>query len=86
LQRDFPQESEKICYFNNYIFFISAPRQCTVCGKLAEFECKDCIGEFGVGLESIAFCAKCLETVSYFDTAITVCVSGMVMLTGINKP
>ncbi|KDR15361.1 putative ubiquitin carboxyl-terminal hydrolase CYLD [Zootermopsis nevadensis] len=40
-----------------------SPRQCTVCGKLAEFECKDCFGEFGVGLESIAFCAKCLETV-----------------------
>ncbi|XP_069692355.1 uncharacterized protein CYLD isoform X1 [Periplaneta americana] len=39
-----------------------SPRQCTVCGKLAEYECKECFGECGIGLESIAFCAKCLET------------------------
>jgi hypothetical protein len=60
-----------ICYINNSVCFISAPRQCSVCGKLADFECKDCFGEFGVGLESIAFCVKCLETVSYFDIVIT---------------
>lgn len=53
-----------MCHVNSSVFFFAAPRQCTVCGKLAEFECKDCFGEFGVGLESIAFCAKCLETVS----------------------
>ncbi|XP_012260175.2 ubiquitin carboxyl-terminal hydrolase CYLD [Athalia rosae] len=40
-----------------------SPRQCTVCGKLAEFECKECYGQCGVGLESIAFCVKCLEKV-----------------------
>ena len=40
-----------------------SPRQCTVCGKLAEFECKECYGECGVGLESIAFCLQCLEKV-----------------------
>ncbi|KAK2576712.1 hypothetical protein KPH14_005369 [Odynerus spinipes] len=40
-----------------------SPRQCTVCGKLAEFECKECYGECGVGLESIAFCVECLKTV-----------------------
>ncbi|KAF7388073.1 hypothetical protein HZH66_010840 [Vespula vulgaris] len=40
-----------------------SPRQCTVCGKLAEFECKECYGECGIGLESIAFCAECLKTV-----------------------
>ncbi|XP_076168391.1 ubiquitin carboxyl-terminal hydrolase CYLD isoform X2 [Ptiloglossa arizonensis] len=40
-----------------------APRQCTVCGKLAEFECKECYGQCGVGLESIAFCLQCLEKV-----------------------
>ncbi|RLU18404.1 hypothetical protein DMN91_008761 [Ooceraea biroi] len=28
-----------------------SPRQCTVCGKLAEFECKECYGQCGVGLE-----------------------------------
>ncbi|XP_032674063.1 ubiquitin carboxyl-terminal hydrolase CYLD isoform X4 [Odontomachus brunneus] len=40
-----------------------SPRQCTVCGKLAEYECKECYGQCGVGLESIAFCFKCLEKV-----------------------
>ncbi|XP_019890449.2 uncharacterized protein LOC101889912 isoform X6 [Musca domestica] len=41
------------------------PRQCSVCGKLAEFECRDCFGvlQSGVGLESTSFCPKCLETV-----------------------
>ncbi|XP_076242541.1 ubiquitin carboxyl-terminal hydrolase CYLD [Calliopsis andreniformis] len=40
-----------------------SPRQCTVCGKLAEYECKECYGQCGVGLESIAFCLQCLEKV-----------------------
>nr|CAD7203027.1 unnamed protein product [Timema douglasi] len=39
-----------------------SPRQCTVCGKLAEFECKECFGQCGAGLESTAFCGQCLET------------------------
>ncbi|XP_063700280.1 uncharacterized protein LOC134830659 [Culicoides brevitarsis] len=41
-----------------------SPRQCTVCGKLAEYECRECFGmlQCGVGLESTAFCKKCLET------------------------
>ncbi|XP_058792840.1 ubiquitin carboxyl-terminal hydrolase CYLD [Phymastichus coffea] len=38
-----------------------SPRQCTVCGKLAKFECKECFGQCGEGLESTAFCNKCLE-------------------------
>lgn len=44
--------------------FSVAPRQCTVCGKLAEYECRECFGmlQCGVGLESTAFCKKCLET------------------------
>ncbi|XP_058825663.1 ubiquitin carboxyl-terminal hydrolase CYLD isoform X2 [Topomyia yanbarensis] len=42
-----------------------SPRQCTVCGKLAEHECRECFGimQSGVGLESTAFCKGCLETV-----------------------
>ncbi|XP_055387038.1 uncharacterized protein LOC129615702 [Condylostylus longicornis] len=42
-----------------------SPRQCSVCGKLAEYECRECFGmlQCGVGLESTAFCKKCLETV-----------------------
>ncbi|KAL0274106.1 UNVERIFIED_CONTAM: hypothetical protein PYX00_006615 [Menopon gallinae] len=42
----------------------NSPRQCTVCGKLAEYECKDCFGQNGIGngLESISFCKTCLET------------------------
>lgn len=39
----------------------NSPRQCIVCGELAELECKECFGKFGEGLESIAFCAVCLE-------------------------
>ncbi|KAM7350875.1 ubiquitin carboxyl-terminal hydrolase CYLD isoform 2-T2 [Cochliomyia hominivorax] len=41
------------------------PRQCSVCGNLAEYECRDCFGvlQSGVGLESTSFCSKCLETV-----------------------
>nr|CAD7411334.1 unnamed protein product [Timema poppensis] len=42
--------------------FLATPRQCTVCGKLAEFECKECFGQCGAGLESTAFCGQCLET------------------------
>ncbi|XP_055634541.1 ubiquitin carboxyl-terminal hydrolase CYLD isoform X2 [Toxorhynchites rutilus septentrionalis] len=40
-----------------------SPRQCTVCGKLAEHECRECFGimQGGVGLESTAFCEGCLE-------------------------
>lgn len=39
-----------------------SPRQCTVCGKLAEFECKDCMDYFDVGLDNIAYCELCLRT------------------------
>ncbi|XP_046999360.1 uncharacterized protein LOC124615480 isoform X1 [Schistocerca americana] len=39
-----------------------SPRQCTVCGKLAEYECRECFGQFGTGLDSIAFCEECLGT------------------------
>ena len=46
--------------------FIIAPRQCTVCGKLAKFECKECYGQCGEGLESIGFCKECLDKVWWF--------------------
>ncbi|XP_071448470.1 ubiquitin carboxyl-terminal hydrolase CYLD isoform X1 [Hetaerina americana] len=39
-----------------------SPRQCIVCGKLASHECRECFGQCGSGLESIAFCSPCLET------------------------
>lgn len=39
----------------------NSPRQCCICGHVAEVECKDCFGLFGEGLESTAFCTKCLE-------------------------
>ncbi|CAB3374126.1 Hypothetical predicted protein [Cloeon dipterum] len=41
----------------------NCPRQCIICGKLAYFECRECFGECGSGLESITFCQACLETV-----------------------
>ncbi|KAG1682123.1 Ubiquitin carboxyl-terminal hydrolase CYLD [Nymphon striatum] len=37
-----------------------SPRQCSICGQVAEFECKECYLQFGEGLESTAFCKKCL--------------------------
>nr|CAG4651700.1 EOG090X03LH [Triops cancriformis] len=40
-----------------------SPRQCIVCGKLAELECSQCWGQCGNGLESISFCRACLHTV-----------------------
>lgn len=43
------------------VVYILAPRQCTVCGKLAKWECKECYGECAQGLESTAFCAECVE-------------------------
>lgn len=39
----------------------NSPRQCCICGLVAEFECKQCFGQFGEGLDSTAFCAKCLD-------------------------
>nr|CAG4636884.1 EOG090X03LH [Ceriodaphnia reticulata]SVE72843.1 EOG090X03LH [Ceriodaphnia reticulata] len=39
----------------------NSPRQCIVCGHLAEMECQQCLGQCGTGLESIAFCASCLH-------------------------
>ncbi|XP_066255282.1 ubiquitin carboxyl-terminal hydrolase CYLD [Euwallacea similis] len=41
-----------------------SPRQCMVCGKLAQWECKECFAECSSseGLESTAFCTICLKT------------------------
>ncbi|KAK9510440.1 hypothetical protein O3M35_005228 [Rhynocoris fuscipes] len=38
-----------------------SPRQCTVCGNLAIFECKQCFNQCDVGLPSISFCENCLD-------------------------
>lgn len=40
-----------------------SPRQCTSCGKLAEHECRECLGtlQSGASLESTAFCKACLD-------------------------
>ncbi|KAH8327922.1 hypothetical protein KR067_001742 [Drosophila pandora] len=41
----------------------NSPRQCFICGKLAEYECRDCFGNLqsGYGLESTSFCPQCLK-------------------------
>uniref|UniRef100_T1IEE5 USP domain-containing protein n=2 Tax=Rhodnius prolixus TaxID=13249 RepID=T1IEE5_RHOPR len=39
-----------------------SPRQCTVCGKLAVYECKQCFNQCDEGLPSISFCENCLGT------------------------
>lgn len=41
-----------------------SPRQCIVCGKLANWECKECFAECpsSAGLESTAYCLDCLRT------------------------
>nr|CAG4643102.1 EOG090X03LH [Ilyocryptus agilis] len=38
----------------------NSPRQCIVCGHLAEMECQQCLGQHGTGLESISYCSACL--------------------------
>ncbi|KAH8257699.1 hypothetical protein KR038_006975 [Drosophila bunnanda] len=50
------------CKYLGYLHI--SPRQCSLCGKLAEFECRDCFGSWqaGSGLEFTAFCPKCLKT------------------------
>lgn len=42
--------------------FLPAPRQCSVCGKLAHYECRDCFKSLhnGSGLENTSFCKHCL--------------------------
>lgn len=43
--------------------FVTAPRQCIVCGKLAKCECRECFDDCSnAGLESTAFCMECLKT------------------------
>ncbi|CAG2108713.1 unnamed protein product [Medioppia subpectinata] len=39
----------------------NSPRQCAICGQCAEYECKECFGLFGEGLDSTAFCGKCVD-------------------------
>ncbi|XP_017099136.2 ubiquitin carboxyl-terminal hydrolase CYLD isoform X1 [Drosophila bipectinata] len=43
----------------------NSPRQCSICGKLAEFECRECFGNLqaGSGLESTSFCPQCLQLI-----------------------
>uniref|UniRef100_A0A8D8UMU7 ubiquitinyl hydrolase 1 n=1 Tax=Cacopsylla melanoneura TaxID=428564 RepID=A0A8D8UMU7_9HEMI len=38
-----------------------SPRQCTICGNLAQFECRKCIDQCDIGLQSIWYCRPCLE-------------------------
>ncbi|XP_037077101.1 ubiquitin carboxyl-terminal hydrolase CYLD-like [Pollicipes pollicipes] len=40
----------------------NSPRQCFVCGRLAEWECKECFDQGGLGLMTTAFCSKCNAT------------------------
>ncbi|KAF2364869.1 CAP Gly-rich domain [Trinorchestia longiramus] len=40
-----------------------SPRQCNICGLVAEYECAQCFGQCSTGLESIAFCDGCIKTV-----------------------
>eukprot|EP00092_Neocalanus_flemingeri_P002451 GFUD01002621.1.p1 GENE.GFUD01002621.1~~GFUD01002621.1.p1 ORF type:complete len:843 (+),score=248.73 GFUD01002621.1:275-2530(+) len=39
----------------------SSPRQCVICGVLAEWECPACYGDHDTGLASTAFCQTCLH-------------------------
>ena len=40
---------------------ISSPRQCVICGVLAEWECPACFGSHDSGLASTAYCSQCLQ-------------------------
>ncbi|KAH9499116.1 hypothetical protein Btru_006733 [Bulinus truncatus] len=39
----------------------NCPRECIVCGDLATHECKDCYQVHGPGLNTTAFCDKCVK-------------------------
>ena len=39
------------------------PRQCVVCGALAVWECPQCYGDHEQGLQSTAFCDKCMKRI-----------------------
>jgi ubiquitin thioesterase CYLD len=39
----------------------ASPRQCVICGLLAEWECAQCFGDHDSGLQSTAFCQACLQ-------------------------
>lgn len=44
----------------------AAPRQCWVCGKLAEYECRECFGKMQCeGLEGTAICKSCIDSVHH---------------------
>lgn len=47
-----------------YLFNFTAPRECIICGDLAMFECRQCYQVHGAGLNTIAFCDSCKDTVS----------------------
>ena len=40
---------------------VSSPRQCVICGVLAEWECPECYGSHLQGLASTAYCSECLQ-------------------------
>jgi len=40
---------------------VSSPRQCVICGVLAEWECPECYGSHEQGLASTAYCSLCLQ-------------------------
>ena len=40
---------------------MSSPRQCVICGVLAEWECPQCYGSHLSGLASTAYCGQCLQ-------------------------
>uniref|UniRef100_A0A3F2YVE2 ubiquitinyl hydrolase 1 n=1 Tax=Anopheles culicifacies TaxID=139723 RepID=A0A3F2YVE2_9DIPT len=43
-----------------------SPRQCWVCGKLAEYECRECFGKMQCeGLEGTAICKSCIDSVHH---------------------
>lgn len=39
----------------------NSPRQCCICGLLAEVECKECFGQLDEGLGATVFCFKCWD-------------------------
>lgn len=51
------------CYWCR--LFVTAPRECIICGDLAVFECKECYNQHGAGLNTIAFCEGCKDMVGF---------------------
>ena len=58
---------------NDCFDYISAPRECNICGDLACYECRECYNTHGDGLNTIAFCKPCKDRVNTYKFILVTC-------------